>query len=139
MRVDVASYKVCSFSLCGLKISLIVLRVVCHFFFVLFFYVFYFSYSSVLFWFCYYFLSKPIAILEKSDTLTRTLPFFFPLYQCQPVTTTAALDPTSLHHEAYGCRSSMEGNGQGTTSVKLISHYDQQNYQHTLLSISKEK
>ena len=91
MRVDVACYKVCSFSFCGLKISLIVLRVVCHFFFVLFFCVFYFSYSSVLFWFCYYFLSKPIAILEKSYTLTRTLPFFFPLYQCQPVTTTADL------------------------------------------------
>ena len=33
MRVDVACYKVCSFSFCGLKISLIVLRVVCHFFF----------------------------------------------------------------------------------------------------------
>ena len=37
MRVDVASYKVCSFSFCGLKISLIVLRVVCHFFLFCFF------------------------------------------------------------------------------------------------------
>ena len=32
----------------------------------------------------------------------------------------------------------MEGNGQGTISVKLESHYDQQNYQHTVLSISYE-
>ena len=47
-------------------------------------------------------------------------------------------DPTSHHYEAYGCQSSMEGNGQGTISVKLESHYDQQNYQHTVLSISYE-
>ena len=32
----------------------------------------------------------------------------------------------------------MEGKGQGTISLKLESHYGQQNYQHTVLSISYE-
>ena len=54
-----------------------------------FFCLFYFSYF-LLFCFDYYFLFKPTAILEKSYTLTQTLPFFFPLYVGQPVRTTAA-------------------------------------------------
>ena len=57
--------------------------------FVFFFCLFYFSYF-LLFCFDYYFLFKPTAILEKSYTLTQTLPFFFPLYVGQPVRTTAA-------------------------------------------------
>ena len=63
-------------------------------FFVLFvtlffvFFVLFLLFSSVLF--DYDFLFKPTAILEKSYTLTQTLPFFFTLYVGQPVRTTAA-------------------------------------------------
>ena len=58
-------------------------------FFELFVTLFFFLlFSSVLF--DYDFLFKPTAILEKSYTLTQTLPFFFTLYVGQPVRTTAA-------------------------------------------------
>ena len=79
----------------------------CHFFFfvvivrfvvvvVLFcFFVFFGFWFWFWFWFwfvlcCFYFLILPPAILEKSYTLTQTLPIFFPLYLGQPVTMTTA-------------------------------------------------
>ena len=62
-----------------------VLFVTLFFFFLL---VLFLLFSSVLF--DYDFLFKPTAILEKSYTLTQTLPFFFTLYVGQPVRTTAA-------------------------------------------------
>ena len=57
-------------------------------FFFFFLLVLFLLFSSVLF--DYDFLFKPTAILEKSYTLTQTLPFFFTLYVGQPVRTTAA-------------------------------------------------
>ena len=63
MRVDVACYKVCSFSFCGLKISLIVLRVVCHFFLFCFFACF----ISLILLFCFGF----VTIFVETDCYFR--------------------------------------------------------------------